>query len=226
MQRLDPQLVSALLNLASTAECFSVLDVSSEWDPVDTSEHGMGASMKQMTTWLPRHRIMCKLTRMKSSGHSVLQVADQVFFTTPEFSLHHKAPVGLVFYALFTQDRATGGGMQPRLLVYDFSGPAGELDMPDNASAQQRYDALRTRIGPAYLPLSTNRVIVVHWVGYFKSAHKVFEQDVGHEIEDLACLTSEPGRLVRPMRVQIPQNRVRFAAEKAQQRQPPEQQQS
>ncbi len=173
--------------------------------------------MQQMTTWLPRHRVMCRLTRREPDGATVVQAGSRVFFAVPEFALLPATPLGLVFYAIFTQDivRVEDGGLlaQPRLLVSDVDVSADPFFAPhglDMAVAKDRYEALRVHLGPRYLPLRTNKAVMLHWVGFFHSAHKVFEQNVGHEIEDLVCMGTVPGQLMRPMRINIPKHTVRF----------------
>lgn len=185
-----------------------------------TRKRGGGAMHDTMTTWIPRDRIMVQLQQITCTNtqttHTIAHIDNHVYFCKPEFSLTSHTPTGTVIFAMFTIDDLTASSNPrkrpaepiPRLLLYDVAGHPDVAHV--HSSPNDRYTALRCHIAPTCLAYPKNPNIIVHWVGFYDAAHKVFTNNMGHVVEDIVCLTETPGQLVRPLRVHVPQNNVRF----------------
>ena len=170
-----------------------------DWSPVNIKvakcreEH-------RMTTWLPKHRLMCKLSLLPSK-RTVIEIDGTSMYANPSFSLRRACPEGVVFYCTYTEDLVQQQDgtkrIEPRLLVYDAKFPSPETVVPN-----MRYETLRLRL-QQYLPSERT---IIQWAGYKECAYKVFsmKNDIGHEIEGLVCLGEKPGDLLKQIQVAIP----------------------
>lgn len=191
-------LVVHAINAMALSECLEIGDYL-HWLPVRVKP-GKCTDPCRMTTWLPKHRVMCKIALL-ASKRTVIEIDERFMYANPSFSLKTDCPIGTVFYCTYTEDlvmkQDNSKTLEPRLLVYDVMIPSNGTIEPNT-----RYENLRTRLHQ-YLPPET---MIVQWAGYQEHAHKIYsmKDKIGHEIECLACLGDQAGDLIKKIEVDIP----------------------
>lgn len=172
------------------------------------------SNKQQMTTWVPKRHVLCRLTKIQD-GSTLIEIGGTWFFANQNFAFKSCCPCGFVLMATYTEDidsSCTPPRLVPRLLAFDVAGTVHgghdqELFNISNKESIERYQFLRNHAFERYLS-SGNGCVVLQWVGYLESAHKIYNQNVGHEIGHLICLTDKAGKMLKPLTVEIPQTQI------------------
>ena len=158
---------------------------------------------RTLATWLPKDRV--GITLYVDSGlRTFVGIRGRVMLATEQVMQGNVLPAETLVLAHFVLDRAEGGRLEPRVLVFDVS-LLGGRDM-EGLPPSERYSSL--------LGLFRNRggMTTLQWVGEEASAVAQLDglrKKLPHDIECIVSVGCDPWLLSRVMRVDVGKGSLR-----------------